>query len=77
MAETHVNQLLEARERAVADRRTLAVEIAKPYERGREQLHQRFVELQTAIDAIDRAIADERCIAERGKPMSLLAPILA
>jgi len=71
MTKTHVDQLLEARERAVADRRALAAEIAKPYERGREQLHQRFVELQAAIDAIDRAITDERCIVEKGKPMSL------
>ena len=75
MTKTHVDQLLEARERAVADRRALAAEIAKPYERGREQLHQRFVELQAAIDAIDRAITDERCIVEKGKPMSLVAPI--
>jgi hypothetical protein len=76
VAETHVDQLLEARERAVADRRALAAEIASPYERGREQLHQRFVELQAVIEAIDRAITDERCIAERGKPMALVAPIL-
>ena len=45
MTKTHVDRLLEARERAVADRRALAAEITKPYERGREQLHQRFVEL--------------------------------
>jgi len=75
MTKTHVDRLLEARERAVADRRALAAEITKPYERGREQLHQRFVELQAAIDAIDRAITDEQCIAEKGKPMSLVAPI--
>ena len=77
MTKTHVDQLLEARERAVADRRALAAEIAKPYERGREQLHQRFVELQAAIDAIDRAITDERFIAEKGKPMPLVTPIAA
>jgi hypothetical protein len=77
MTKTHVDRLLEARERAVADRRALAAEIAKPYERGREQLHQRFVELQAAIDAIDRAITDERCIAEKGKPMPLVTPIVA
>ena len=35
MAEQYVEQLAAARERVVADRRELAEELAKPYERGR------------------------------------------
>ena len=35
MAEHYVEQLAAARERIVADRRELADELAKPYERGR------------------------------------------
>jgi hypothetical protein len=34
MAEQYVEQLAAARERVVADRRELADELAKPYERG-------------------------------------------
>ena len=38
MAEQYVEQLAAARERIVADRRELADELAKPYERGRYEL---------------------------------------
>jgi hypothetical protein len=38
MAEQYVEQLAAAREGMVADRRELADELAKPYERGRYEL---------------------------------------
>jgi hypothetical protein len=76
MAEQYVEQLAAARERVVADRREQADELAKPYERGRYEQWSRIIEVQATIDAIDRAIKDERCIAEKGKPLSFVAPII-
>ena len=76
MAEQYVEQLAAARERVVADRRELADELAKPYERGRYEQWSRIIEVQATIDAIDRAVKDERCIAEKGKPLSFVAPII-
>jgi hypothetical protein len=71
MAEQYVEQLAAARERVVADRRGLAAEVAGPYERGRHEQWRRMIEIQDTIDAIDRAITDERNIKEKGKPVSL------
>ena len=71
MAEQYVEQLAAARERIVADRRELADELAKPYERGRYEQWRRIIEVQATIDAIDRAITDERSIKDKGKPVSL------
>jgi hypothetical protein len=66
MAEQYVEQLAAARERIVADRRELADELAKPYERGRYEQWRRIIEVQATIDAIDRAITDERSIKDKG-----------
>jgi hypothetical protein len=64
MAEVYAEPLSAARERLLEERRGLAGELAKPYERGKtEQLRERFIAVQATIDAIDRAIADERYIA--------------
>jgi hypothetical protein len=54
MAEQYVEQLAAARERIVADRRELADELAKPYERGRYEQWRRIIEVRATIDAIDR-----------------------
>ena len=70
MAEQYVEQLAAARERIVADRRELADELAKPYERGRYEQWRRIIEVQATVDAIDRAITDERSIKDKGKPVS-------
>src|SRR2546423_14989747 len=74
MAEQYIEQLAAARERIVADRRELADELAKPYERGRYEQWRRIIEVQATIDAIDRAITDERSIKDKGKPVSLVDP---
>ena len=50
----------------------LAIELAKPYERGRYEQWRRIIEVQATIDAIDRAITDERSIKDKGKPVSLM-----
>jgi hypothetical protein len=55
----HIKTLLNARERLVAERRALAGTLAKEYERG-HTLEEHFIAVQNTIDAIDRAIADEK-----------------
>ena len=72
VAEQYVEQLAAARERVVADRRGLAAELGRPYERGRHEQWRRIIEIQDTIDAIDRALTDERSIKEKGKPATLL-----
>jgi len=65
MPEEHVKQLVAARERLLADRRGLTEVLAKPYERGKtERWQERFVTVQATIEAIDRALQDERHPAE-------------
>jgi hypothetical protein len=46
--------------------------LAKPYERGRYEQWRRIIEVQATIDAIDRAITDERSIKDKGKLVSLV-----
>lgn len=61
-----VKTLLTARDRLVDERRALTVAIALGYRRRRSDEHQTnemretFVALQTTIEAISRAIEDER-----------------
>jgi hypothetical protein len=72
VSELYVRQLVEAREQAVEARRTLVAALAEPYERGHtEQLREEFIKLQEAIEAIDRALADEHRIAGKSDPMTL------
>ena len=61
----HVKTLITARERMIQDRRNLAD----------ERMRDSFIVAQSAIEAIDRAIAHETLIA-RERPGSTLAPIL-
>jgi hypothetical protein len=54
-----VANLEKARERLVEDRRQLAADLAKSFKRGDEEKRALFTATQAAIEAIDRAIADE------------------
>jgi hypothetical protein len=56
----HTANLRKARERLVEDRRQIAADLAKPFKRGDEQKRELFTGIQSAIDAIDQAIDDER-----------------
>ena len=56
----HTANLQKARERLVEDRRQIAADLAKPFKRGDEQKRELFTGIQSAIDAIDQAIDDER-----------------
>jgi len=56
MSEEHTDNLKKARARLIEQRRVLA----GPYERGKtEQAREKFLEMQTAIEAMNRAIEDE------------------
>jgi hypothetical protein len=60
MSEQHVALLKKARERLVEDRRNFAKIIAAPFEREKTaDARTRFIEMQMAIEAVDRAIEDE------------------
>ena len=76
MAEDHVKTLTTARDQLLADRRSLAGKLAKGYVAGKtEEEIGRFVVVQQGIDAIDRALRDERFIAAETAPESLVAPL--
>jgi hypothetical protein len=60
MSEQHAALLKKARERLVENRRNFAKIIAAPFEREKtNDARTRFIEMQTAIEAVDRAIEDE------------------
>ena len=56
-----VETLRKARERMVEERDTFAKVLAAPFDRDKaERARNRFIEIQTLIDAIDRAIAGDK-----------------
>ena len=60
MSEEHTNNLKKARAQLIEQRRVFAKVLAGPYERGKtEQAREKFLEIQAAIEAMDRAIEDE------------------
>jgi hypothetical protein len=62
MSEQHAVLLKKARERLVEDRRAFAKIIAAPFEREKTRdARERFIDIQAAIEAVDRAIEDEDC----------------
>lgn len=63
-------KLSAARARAVADRREVTDALAKNY--NAENMREAFVKLQSVVEAIDRALADEAHIAAR--PVSSETP---
>jgi flagellar hook-basal body complex protein FliE len=60
----HIKKLIAARDKEVADRRDVAGKLAEKHQRGHaEDMREAVILIQKAIEAIDRAIADERRIA--------------
>jgi hypothetical protein len=60
MSEEHTDNLKKARARLIEQRRAFVKVLAGPYERGKtEQAREKLLEIQTVIDAMDRAIKDE------------------
>src|ERR1700756_3330418 len=76
VAQAYIDELAAAREKLVAERRKIVVSLAKAFDREADEWRQRFMNVQTTIEAIDRAITDERYIAEKGKPFVAIAPII-
>lgn len=55
--------LIKARERMVEERDVFAKVLAAPFDRDKaERARNRFIEIQTLVDAIDRALASERAV---------------
>ena len=65
----HVKNLEKALGSLIDRRRQIAVGLSEPFKRGRtENLQERFNVVQTTIEAVRKAIGEEKVIAEKGKP---------
>ena len=65
----HLAELLAARARMVTERREVASALTEKYRRSQtNEMRELLVQIQTTIDAIDRAIADEKNIASAYTP---------
>ncbi len=59
--------LKKARERMIEDRDAHAKVLAAPFDRDKaERARSKFTEIQTLIDAMDRAIVGENAISPKG-----------
>jgi len=57
----HIKKLIAARRQVVAERRQVADALSEPYKKGHtENMRTSFIAVQNTIEAIDRAIDDER-----------------
>ncbi|SDR93769.1 hypothetical protein [Bradyrhizobium canariense] len=60
--------LKKARERMVEDRDAHAKVLAAPFDRDKaERARTKFTEIQTLIDALDRAISGEESVSKRAE----------
>ena len=60
MSDEHIDSLRQARALLIEQRRAFVRVLAGPYDRGKtEQARERFLDMQTAIEAMNRAIEDE------------------
>src|SRR5262249_3584427 len=65
----HSANLSKAREMLLVERRQLAAELTKSYQRGDGEKRERFMVVQSMIEAIDRAALDEARIARGEDPL--------
>jgi hypothetical protein len=61
----HIGKLIEARAQIVKARREVAMALAEPSRRDRGELYEDFVRMQGVIEAIERAVEDERKIEQK------------
>jgi hypothetical protein len=62
-----LDTLKKARERMIEDRDAHAKVLAAPFDRDKaERARSKFTEIQTLIDALDRAIRGEEAISPKG-----------
>jgi hypothetical protein len=64
-ANQHIGKLIEARAQIVNARREVAVALAEPSRRDRGELYEDFVRMQGVIEAIERAVEDERKMEQK------------
>ena len=63
MADDHVAALLRAREKLVQQRRSLVTSLGEDQRRGHiDDRRSQFIEVQQALEAMDRAIDDEQTL---------------
>ncbi len=61
MSDAHIDNLQRARAQLIEQRRAFVQVLAGPYDRGKtEQARENFMEIQAAIESMDRAIEDEQ-----------------
>jgi hypothetical protein len=67
MAEVNqqIGKLIAARTQIVNARREVAVALAEPFRRDRGELYEDFVRMQSVIEAIDRAVDDEKQMEQK------------
>jgi hypothetical protein len=69
----HIEALEELRRRTVEQRRKIVKDLAAPKEHGGAQdLREMLIRIQTTLEAVDRALEDERRLAGGGIPVSKL-----
>jgi hypothetical protein len=62
-----LDTLIKARDRMIEDRDAHAKVLAAPFDRDKaERARSKFLEIQTLIDALDRAIRGEEAISPKG-----------
>jgi hypothetical protein len=62
-----LDTLIKARDRMIEDRDAHAKVLAAPFDRDKaERARSKFVEIQTLIDALDRAIRGEEGVSAKG-----------
>jgi hypothetical protein len=62
-----LDTLMKARDRMIEDRDAHAKVLAAPFDRDKaERARSKFLEMQTLIDALDRAIKGEEGVAAKG-----------
>ena len=64
-ANQHIGKLIEARAQVVKARREVAIALAEPSRRDRGELYEDFARMQSVVEAIERAVEDERTIEQK------------
>lgn len=69
----HLAMLVAARSRMITERREVVIALTEKYKRAHtDDMRELLVQIQATIDAIDRAIADEKNIASAHAPPTVV-----
>jgi hypothetical protein len=67
MSEDHVGNLQKLRAQLVVARRQVAVELIGPHDCEKLSRQDNFMAAQATLEAVDRALADEKTAATKGQ----------